>query len=223
MNINKHSEYFDPRTITDPIHVIGIGAIGSTIVENLVRLGFTNIHVYDFDVVSEHNIANQIFLFEHIGILKVDAIEQIAKSINPEVKIFKHPQGCDPEEDIFEGYVFICPDNIEVRKKIIETNRFNDMIKVLFDGRMRLTDAQAYACEWNDKDIKRILKTMDFSQEEAQESTPVSACGTTLNVVYIVRLIASLITSNFVNYLRTKNLKRVILMDSETYLLEVFE
>lgn len=222
MNLNKHREFFDPEKFNDEIHVIGVGAVGSTLVENLVRLGFKEINIYDFDVVSEHNIANQMFDFAHIGVLKVDAVEQIAKRINPEVNIIKHKEGCNPEEDIFEGYVFLCVDNIDVRKQIIETNRFNTNIIALFDGRMRLTDAQHYACEWNDSDIKRILKTMNFTQAEADEATPVSACGTTLNVMYIVRLLVGYICANFINYVRTQELKRVILVDAENFLLDVF-
>lgn len=222
MNLNKHAEYFNPEKFNDEIHVIGVGAVGSTLVENLVRLGFKEINIYDFDVVSEHNIANQMFDNDHIGMLKVDAVEQVAKRINPEVKIIKHPKGCEPEEDTFEGYVFLCVDNIDVRKQIIETNRYNPNIIALFDGRMRLTDAQHYACEWEDGDIDRILKTMNFTQAEAEAATPVSACGTTLNVVYIVRLLVGYICANFIHYVKTQELQRVILVDAENFLLDAF-
>ena len=223
MNLNKSKEYFDPDNMCDPIHIIGVGAIGSTLVENLVRLGIKEINIYDFDVVSEHNVANQMFEFAHIGKLKVDVIEEIAKRINPDVNIIKHPEGCDPEEDMFEGYVFLCVDNIDVRKQIIETNRFNTNIIAMFDGRMRLTDAQHYACEWQQDDIKRLLKTMNFTQAEADESTPMSACGTTLNVVYIVRLIVGYMVANFVHYVKTGELKRMILVDAENFLLDCFD
>lgn len=222
MNLNKSRDYFDPEKMYDPIHVIGVGAIGSTLVENLVRLGISEINIYDFDVVSEHNVANQMFEFKQIGMLKVDAIEEMAKRINPEVKIIKHPEGCNPEDDMFEGYVFLCVDNIDVRKQIINTNRFNTDVIAMFDGRMRLTDAQHYACVWEQDDINRILKTMNFTQEEADASTPVSACGTTLNVVYIVRLIVGYIVANFVNYIKTGELKRMILVDAENFLLDCF-
>ena len=33
MNLNKHYEFFNPMSVTDEIHIIGCGAIGSTIAE----------------------------------------------------------------------------------------------------------------------------------------------------------------------------------------------
>ena len=39
MNLNKHREFFDPEQFDDAIHIIGCGAVGSTIAEQLARLG----------------------------------------------------------------------------------------------------------------------------------------------------------------------------------------
>ena len=42
MNVIKHLEYFDPMKVQEPVHIIGLGAIGSHIAELLVRLGVQN-------------------------------------------------------------------------------------------------------------------------------------------------------------------------------------
>ena len=223
MNLNKSLEYFNPENINAPIHVIGVGAVGSTLVENLVRLGIEEINIYDFDVVSDYNIDNQMFDFSHIDKPKVDCVEEMAKRINPQIKIIKHKEGCDPEEDFFEGYIFLCVDNIDVRKQIIKTNFKNKHILGIFDMRMRLTDAQQYACTWGEVGATRLLKTMNFTQKEADEFTPVSACGTTLNVVYIVRLIVGLSVANFVNFVNTGILQKLITIDATTFEIEHFK
>lgn len=84
MNLVKHMEFFDPTTVRDSVHVIGVGAIGSIVVEQLVRLGFENIHIYDFDTVTDYNVTNQLYRTIDIGEKKTTALIDMCKAINPE-------------------------------------------------------------------------------------------------------------------------------------------
>ena len=61
MNLVKSQDYFNPLDVTKRCHIIGCGSVGSTVAELLIRLGLTKISLYDFDVVSAHNLANQMF------------------------------------------------------------------------------------------------------------------------------------------------------------------
>ena len=45
MNLNKSREFFDPELLDAPIHIIGCGAVGSTIAENLRG---TKVYYYRF-------------------------------------------------------------------------------------------------------------------------------------------------------------------------------
>ena len=82
MDLSKSLEFFDPlNQIKAPIHVIGIGAMGSRVAELLVRLGVTKLHIWDMDKVEPKNIANQVYLNHHIGMQKVDALEEYLKDI----------------------------------------------------------------------------------------------------------------------------------------------
>ena len=67
-------EFFDPTTVRDSVHVIGVGAIGSIVVEQLVRLGFEHIHIYDFDTVTDYNVTNQLYRTIDIGEKKTTAL-----------------------------------------------------------------------------------------------------------------------------------------------------
>ena len=204
MNIQKHIEFFNPQEIDKNIHIIGIGALGSTLVENLTRLGISKLYLYDYDVVNEHNIANQMFFTQDIGEEKVNALERTAKAINPAIEIIKCGKYIDQKLD---GYVFMCVDKLQPRLDILNNNKLNPFVEMYFDTRMRLTDAQHYAS----KDAERILKTLDFTQEEADEQTQVSACGTTLSVVYTVRNIISYVVANFVGFVQTGEIYKTIL------------
>ena len=71
MNLSKSLEYFDPiNDVTAPVHVIGVGAMGSRVVELLVRLGIPKIHIWDMDIVEDKNITNQLYFTTQIGMKK---------------------------------------------------------------------------------------------------------------------------------------------------------
>lgn len=221
MNLNKSRTFFDPDDFDANIHIIGCGAVGSTIAENLARLGIRELILWDFDNVEEHNIANQMFFLHQVNKSKMDAVEEICKMVNPEISIKK--KGIYTDE-ILSGYLFICPDSIKVRRTILETNLGNPNILGVFEGRMRLTDAQHFASDWSTLDKKRaLLNTMNFTDDEAAADTPVSACGTTLSVNFTVRCLVSLMVANFVKFILTGELQKMITLDLSTFVIDSFK
>lgn len=214
MNLNKHFEFFNPLEVENEIHIIGVGAIGSTIAEMLTRLGFQQLHIYDFDTVSDHNITNQMYKMTQIGMQKTFALSDMLKEINPDVKVNIHREGWN-EYSRLRGIIFLAVDSIELRKQIVNTIRYNKDIKYVTDCRMRLTDAQCYTADWSDEKEINVLKSgMDFTSEEAQAATPVSACGTTLSVTPTVRMIVSLCCANLINFCKGQKHKTLIIADA---------
>lgn len=216
MNLNKVSEFYDATKYTKPVHVVGCGAVGSHVCEYLTRIGFQNIHLWDFDIVEEHNIANQRFNEMHIGWKKVDACEAIIKLINgsKNMQVTKHDEGLW-EPFVLTGIVIMCVDSIDIRKEIVKANAFSQSVDAILDFRMRLTDAQHYMGA-SMSQRNNLLKTMDFTQEEAAAATPRSACGMELSVVYTVQSIVAFGMSNLVNFLRGADMKSVVVIDMAT-------
>lgn len=218
MDLSKSYEFFKPDMLESRVHIIGCGAIGSTVAENLVRFGITKITLYDFDTVEAHNIANQMFRHTDIGKLKIDALAEYLTEINPEcaadLKLVK--EGWTGQR--LSGYVFLCVDNIDLRREIATACKENTFVKGMFDFRMRLTDAQHYAADWSDqKMVETFIKSMAFSHDEAKEATPVSACNITLSVVPTVREVVALGVSNFINFVKGGPLKKMILIDAFSF------
>ena len=153
--------------------------------ELLVRFGLTKLTLYDFDIVEPKNLANQLYRQEHIGMPKVEALTNMLCEINPEIK---HIVKIAPEWHSgvkLSGYVFLCVDNIDLRREIAKSNKDNMYIKAMFDFRTRLTDAQHYAANWGDmKMVYDFINSMNFSHDEAISETPVSACNVTLSVAH---------------------------------------
>ena len=200
LNTLRHQDYFNPIKVKEEIHIIGVGAVGSHIAIALARLGITNVHIWDFDNVESHNIPNQIFNEEHLGKLKIDAVEQEMLKINPELSIQKHNKY---ESEQLKGYVFSCVDNIEVRKHIYETNEYNGLLKAVFDTRIGLDAGQVYSADWEKTDdINNLIAVSDFSHDEVEQ--PTSACGTRLTVLPTVQITATFAVSNFINFIKEK-------------------
>ncbi len=73
------------------IAIIGLGGVGGSAFELLVRAGAENLFIYDFDSVSVSNLNRQIlFTTDDIGKKKTDCAVERAAKINPQAKISKY-------------------------------------------------------------------------------------------------------------------------------------
>ena len=215
IDLSKHLEFFDPEKLHGkPVHVIGLGAIGSNIAETLARLGIEEMHIYDFDTVDSPNIANQMYYQDQMTMTKLEATENNITRINKNINLHLYRGGWT-EDTVLDGHVFIAVDSIETRKQIINNNLFNPNIITMSDYRMRLTDAQHYLAKWDDiKQKEALRKASDFTEEEAKEATPLSACGTTLSVYPTIKAIVALGIANWMNTILTNTNKTLIMLDT---------
>lgn len=217
MDLNKSRDFFNPEKVKKTCHIIGCGSIGSNVAELLVRQGVEDIILWDMDKVESHNIVNQLFNETHIGMLKTEALTKILYDINP---MLKHTLKTESEytNQMLGGFVFMCVDSVEVRKKIVENNYCNRSIEVLFDFRTSLTQGQSYAANWNNIEQKQsLLNSLNFTHEEAKQNTPVSACGFELSVAPVVKMTAQTGICNFTNYINNEELKHVILCEPYSF------
>lgn len=221
MNLTKSYEFFKPSMLKGRVHIIGCGSVGSTVAENLARFGVTDMVLYDFDKVEEHNIVNQMFTQDDIGKPKVEAVAEYISKINPDLKLKLIDKGWTGQR--LAGYVFLCVDSIELRREIVEKCKDSNYIEAMFDFRTRLTDAQHYAADWSDmKSVENFYKSMDFSHDEAMDETPMSACGVSLSVATTIRMIVACGVSNFVNFAKGQPLKKMIQLDAFSFMLDAF-
>lgn len=222
MDLSKSYEFFQPEKVTERIHIIGCGSVGSTIAENLARCGIKKMTLWDFDKVEAHNIVNQMFREADVGKTKAEALKDILLEINPDIELKLKPNGWNGE--MLSGYVFLAVDSIEIRRKIVEQHMNNNNIKAMFDTRTLLTGAQLYAANWSEyKSKKDFLATMQFSHEEAAAETPVSACGITLGVATTVRIAAALSVNNFIKFVKDGKIWKLVMFDGFNGIFDCFE
>lgn len=219
MNLSKSYEFFNPSMLKGRrIHIIGCGAVGGDIATTLARYGITKMTLYDFDYVEEKNIANQVYRVCDIRKPKIEALKEMICNINPDAEydLELEPEGYT--DQTLSGYVFLCVDDIDLRRKIAVDNQYNQYIEAMFDVRIRLSDAQGYAAYWKSrKQVANFLSTMDFSHDDAKTENPVSACNVVLSSIATVRVIDALQIENFIQFVKEGRIANVILSDNATF------
>ena len=223
LNLSKSYDFFKPEKYKNRIHIVGCGSVGSTVAENLARCGVVNMTLWDFDVVEPKNLANQMFRQRDVGKPKTEALRSLLSEINPDIneKVKLQSSGWDGQK--LSGFVFLCVDNIDLRRRIVEQHMSNTFVMAMFDFRTRLEDAQHYAADWSDLKMKEdFLASMQFTHEEAAAATPVSACGTVLSVCPTIRTICAYGVANFMNFWNERGLKKFIMVDAFSFGLDAF-
>lgn len=218
MNLSKVQEFFDYNTIKQVVHIVGCGAIGSTLCDELARIGVSKFKLYDFDSVAPHNISNQNFTRYDIDKNKAAICKEMILSINEDAEVVVETEGLKEPYVIPEGGVIcLCVDDIALRRQILTANKINPNVTAFVDFRMRLTDAQHYLAAKSDgAKVNQLLQTMQFSHEEAAADTPVSACGVALSVRYTVETIVALGVANLVKFWQGNKYHFLIINDMLT-------
>lgn len=95
-NFNDVSSlYYDTTTASRlkncTIGIAGAGGIGSNCATLLVRSGFHQFVVADFDHINTSNLNRQSFSFNQIGQIKVESLKENCRLINPALSMTTHP------------------------------------------------------------------------------------------------------------------------------------
>jgi molybdopterin-synthase adenylyltransferase len=94
------------------ITIIGAGAIGSFTALSLAKIGVTDITVYDDDDVEIHNIPNQWYRIQDVGVKKVIALRDIVEQFTG-VKIRAIPKKY--VDQAIRGFVISGVDSMDAR------------------------------------------------------------------------------------------------------------
>lgn len=98
------------------VAVIGIGGVGSYVVEGLIRAGVGRLVICDYDHICETNINRQIHAtYDTIGMLKVKAMKDRIIKINPDVEVLLYPYvyNKETESEILNGKIDYVVDAID--------------------------------------------------------------------------------------------------------------
>lgn len=181
------------------VDVIGVGATGSRVVWALAKLGLRAIHVWDFDTVESHNVANQIYGLKDIGRLKVDALRDQVKT-QTGIDISMHPQRLAGPQHL-GPVVFLLTDTMASRREIVEHAVLGRPgTRLLIETRMGTDQGRVYTIDTH------VTTQVQMYQDtlHVDVAPEVSACGTGITVGPTAEFLAGLAVLQFIRYVATK-------------------
>lgn len=92
MTFGEIKEILSEKTVG----IAGAGGLGSNCAIALARVGVGKIIIADFDVVSVENLNRQYFFTDQVGKLKVFAVKENIKRINPLTEVITHDKRLTP-------------------------------------------------------------------------------------------------------------------------------
>lgn len=187
---------FNPASVKNDIHIIGVGATGSFVAMELARMGCPVLNIYDFDDVEIHNIPNQYYDTGDLGKLKAEALADKLRLINPDITVNVGKEAVTPEDiSKMSGYVFLLVDSMKVRKELWEAAKTNTNIINVWESRLGSDQARVYSLPIEEgKDYSKYEQ--DFYDDDNAE---MSACGTSITVLPIVLQTSALMIVQFID------------------------
>lgn len=164
----RQSDIIPREVLSQPITVIGAGAIGSFAVLALTKMGFFKVKVYDFDQVSDVNMSCQWFRISDIGKPKVKALQDLIFDFT-NTNIEAIDERFDGSQDL-DGIVISSVDSMEVRRLIWNKVKNNKAVSWFIDPRMASEYALSFVMNPSDeKDIKAYETTLYEDKDAVDE------------------------------------------------------
>lgn len=214
INPTRHLKLFSPAEFGNRrVDIIGVGASGSRVALDLAKLGVENIHVWDDDIVEEHNVPNQAYGEVDIGKTKVEALQDLILKATG-TKITTHCEKVTTSQKLGE-VVFLLTDTMKSRKQIWEhCVKLHPFTRVMFETRMGSDLVIVYTINpCNMDDVKLWESTLcDDKQSE------ISVCGATITAGPVASITAGIALYQFMGWFGKETGKSKEGLDKEVML-----
>lgn len=192
----RHNAFFGPEDSSEKAFcIIGVGATGSWAALMAAKMGWHNFIIWDSDVVESHNLPNQAYDVEHIGMKKVDALENVLKRFNPNVQVTKCDYFFDSNNpdhvSELSDYVFIAVDSLNTRKEIYSILKLHPFVDVVFETRMGFTHAELNIIETSN--IHKIDEMISMLKTDSEVTE--AACNERI-ISSLVAIVSSALVHN---------------------------
>lgn len=189
VNFQRHAAWFNPSLANCRVIVIGCGAVGSNAALLAARMGFTKFALWDKDIVEPHNLPNQAYDVEHIGMPKVEALQHVLQRFNPDCDVQAHNEFFTKDTTLTEGGpMVIATDSFDSRRAIAEAFKLNINVLGVFEIRLGFDFGQVNLVD--NLDSEQVDVWLSSLGDDA--TTPEGPCN---------RKICSTLVHNTVSYL----------------------
>lgn len=193
---------FDPAKFAWPVHIIGLGGIGSAVLFPLLKLGVRELHIWDRDEVEPHNIPAQlVYRVSDIGISKAKAVQAFTERQEAECHVVPHEEFVT-ETTSLEGVVISGVDSMASRSAIWQAVQWNADVPLYMDGRIGGEQLQLLTLNPSDPDAIEAYEHWLFPDSEASE-LPCAA----RTVIHPPTVLAGLMVAQLTLFLREEKPK----------------
>lgn len=197
---------FDPARFTWPVHVIGLGGIGSAVLFPLLKLGIRELHLWDCDAVEPHNIPTQlIYRLSDIGISKAKAAQAFCERQEADCQVVIHEAFVDATTPL-TGVVMSGVDSMQSRAAIWQAVQWNPEVPLYLDGRIGGEQLQLLTLNPSDIDAIELYEQWLFSDDDA---SPLPCAART--VIHPPTVLAGLMVAQLTLFLREETPKANII------------
>ena len=164
------------------IGIVGLGGIGSFLIQNLTVMGWQSIWGWDTDRVEDHNFSSTAYPLHQSGKLKKEAASDLHSDYAEDWQQFR-PDNNFLYNSVILPRMIVCTDDMESRRLVYEMWKEQKTRKFFIDLRMGATTVEmSTVTKNNDNYLKEWIPTS--SVEEA----PCSMKHTVFATQYIVSL-----------------------------------
>jgi molybdopterin/thiamine biosynthesis adenylyltransferase len=193
----RHADYVGPENFIDTVNIIGLGAVGSHLAMLAARMGVHKFRIFDGDKVEPHNLSNQAYDSEHIGMYKAEALKEVLTRFNPRVQVEVHNYFYESEKhkDLIKGFLLIAPDSMKVRRDLYDTFKDNFEIAGVIEIRLGFDYGECNVLNpISDLETERWLQTL-----VDDSLVPDGPCNRRMCTT-LVQLVCSVAIQNLCNY-----------------------
>ena len=194
-------------------HIVGCGAIGSSVATQLARLGANQFHLYDFDKVGIENIGVSQYVDEDIGKTKVDALYTHIKKIECSIEVESSNSKFQTYNGGKEDILILGLDSMSARMDIVKLlAQCPFKPAFVIDGRMGAEQYQQYI--YDNITVKKYEK--DWYSDEDSDPEPCTRKATS----YCSNMSGSFISNSIKNLVMKQPYFKQIIFNFSTLILD---
>ena len=187
-----NSAFFGDRVIT----VLGVGGVGSYVVDHLAGLGVRRLSIIDPDIVEEVNPGNQRYGKVHVGQNKVEAMAALCNDKSG-IEIDWQVGEADGTEPM-GSIVFMCVNGLPLRRQIMRNIvQHNPHVQLVIEARMGTTWGQVFAVD--PREPWQVDLWLNRTKGDGVD-VGVTACGSKVSVGTVTSTLANISVSMFMHW-----------------------
>ena len=139
-----------PLTHLNEVSIIGLGGIGSFLIQGLAMMGWHKVVGYDGDVIEDHNLSTTAYPLDESGNTKRDSAQGLFQRYSEDWQEFVPKEHFNTDSPV-TGKMVVCTDDMESRRMIFDRWLKSHPVKGDFflDLRMGATSVEMVTCTVN--------------------------------------------------------------------------